>query len=248
VIDRGLLLTMALMAVVVAAADRGIRRRGSPAEPVLSLASTPLVVGLAAARLAAVALDDPATMLRPFDLLLIRGGMELWPGVAAAAAAVWLATARTRSGTLERVAELVPFALLAYAVYEATCLLRDGCFGPSSPVGLRPGGLGPRQVPVGVFVGLTSAALAVSAWRASRFVRPSVVSAFSVLGLAASRSAAGFYLPKVSAGLTRSHRESLLVLTLALLWAAVAFSVRGRAGLGSAPVDRSAPAPSDDGA
>ena len=219
-IDRGLLVTMVLAAAVVALVDRRLRRRAAPLEPMLSLTSTPLIVGLAVARLVAVALDDPATMRRPFDLLLIRGGMEFWAGVLGAAAATWVGTRRSRTSAVRSVADVAPFALLAYAVYEAACLVRDGCFGPVSSLGLRPGGLGQRQVPVGVLVGLATAGLSVGVWRLSRRARPAAVVAFSLGGLAAIRSAAGFASPRVSEGLTRPHRESLVALALSLLWTA----------------------------
>ena len=231
-IDRGLLVTMVLAAAVVSLVDRRLRRRAAPLEPMLSLTSTPLIVGLAVARLVTVALDDPATMRRPFDLLLIRGGMEFWAGVLGAAAAMWVGARRNRTSAVGRVADVAPFGLLAYAVYEAACLVRDGCFGPASSFGLRPGGLGQRQVPVGILVGLAAAGLSVAAWRLSRRVRPAAVVALSLGGLAAIRSAAGFASPRVSAGLTRPHRESLVVLTLSLLWTA-AVLVRGWAVTGS---------------
>ena len=223
-IDRGLLVTMVLAAAVVALVDRRLRRRSALLEPILSLTSTPLIVGLAVARLVAVALDDPATMRRPVDLLLIRGGMEFWAGVLGAAAATWVGARRNRMSTVERVADVAPFALLAYAVYEAACLVRDGCFGPASSLGLRPGGLGQRQIPVGILVGLAVAGLSFAAWRVSGRVRPAAVVAVSLAGLASIRSAAGFASPRVSAGLTRPHRESLVALALGLLWTAALFA------------------------
>jgi len=217
-IDKGLLATVALAAVVVAVLDRWLRRRGTSKDPVSALSSTPLIVGLAAARLTAVLLDDPATLLRPFDLLLIRGGMEFWAGVAGASAAVWLGAGRRRLTALDRAVEIAPFALFAYAVYEAACLLRDGCFGPASPVGLRPGGLGDAQLPVGLLVGLATAALGSLAWRWSRRGRPSgAVVVLALTGLAAIRSAAGFALPKLTSGLTRPHIESLLAFGIGLV-------------------------------
>ena len=246
-IDRGLLVTMVLAAAIVALFDRRLRRRSGTVEPVLSLGSTPLMVGLAAARLAAVALDDPNTLRRPFDLLLIRGGMEFWAGILGAAAAVWVGARRNRTSALARTAEVAPFALLAYAIYEAACLVRDGCFGPASPMGLRPGGLGQRQVPVGLLVGLAAAGLSVAAWRLSRRARPFAVVALSLAGLAAIRSAAGYASPRVSAGLTRPHRESLVALALSVLWTAGVVAKRRAVAVPSDGARRHAsrPKPSD---
>jgi len=225
---------MVLAAVIVALVDRRWRRRGEAVETVLSLASTPLMVGLAVARLGAVALDDPATLRRPFDLLLIRGGMEFWVGVLGAAGALWLGARRNPHRAVEGAAALAPFALTAYAVYEAACLLRDGCFGPASAVGLRPGGLGQRQIPIGVLVGMAVAGLGVAAWHLSRRGRPAAVIAVSLAGLAAIRSVAGFASPRVSVGLTRPHRESLVALAASLIWAAC---VLGRGRFGTGPPD-----------
>jgi len=227
VIDKGLLATLAVAATVVSLLDRFLRRRGAAKDPVSALASTPLIVGIVAARLTAVVLDDPATLARPFDLLLIRGGMEFWAGIAGALAVIWW-TARKQSFTaVDRIAEIAPFALFAYAVYEAACILRDGCFGPASTAGLRPGGLGQRQVPVGILVGVAAASLASLAWRWSRRRSPAVVTALALTGLAAIRSIAGFALPKLAEGLTRVHVESLVALAVGILGS---LAVRRRRG------------------
>jgi len=214
VIDRGLLATMALIACAVALMDRRLRRRGAEREPILAMASTPLLVGLLVGRLASVIQDDPATLRRPLDLLLIRGGVEFWPGLAAVVAAIWVTARRNSTGPAAGLAELAPFALWAYAIYEATCLVRDGCFGPMSSAGLRPGGIGRPQVPIGVLVGLSAATLGAAVWRWSRRLGPKRAIGLSVVGIAGIRSIAGFMLPKVTVGLTRPHRESLAVLAL----------------------------------
>ncbi len=216
-IDRGLLATVAIIVGVITLLDRRLRRRGEAKEPILAMASGPLMAGLAAARLAAVALDDPATLSRPFDLLLIRGGMEYWAGIAGAAAMVWFACRREQTSAWQRLADLAPFALWAYAAFEATCVVRDGCFGPSSPVGLRPGGLGEPQLPTGLLVGMAVAGVATVLWRELPRLSATVVVAAGVVAVAGARSVSGFALPKVTAGLTRPHRESLAVLTAAAL-------------------------------
>lgn len=215
-IDRGLLGTMGLIVAAVAILDRLLRGRSTGKEPILGLASTPLLVGIAVGRLVAVALDDPDTLRRPFDLLLIRGGVEFWPGLAAAAAAVWVSAMREKRPPEQRLALLAPYALWAYGTYEAACLLRDGCFGPPMAAGLRPGGIGAPQLPVGVLVGLSAAALGAAVWRIPG-LRPYRVVAVSVIGMAAIRVAAGFLLPKVTSGPTRAHWESMVVLAIALL-------------------------------
>lgn len=225
-IDRSLLVTFVVVAGVVAALDRWLRQRSAEAGPLLALASGPVIVGLLVGRVAAVLQDDPATLRRPFDLLFIRGGVEFWPGVAAAAAMVWVAARREPSNTLERLAELAPFALWGYAAFEATCLVRDGCFGPPSPVGLRPGGHGAPQIPVGVLVAACVAGVGVAVWLWRRRLGPAGGLAVALIGLAGARTAAGFLLPKVTTGLTRPHMESLSVFALTLLWSAGALILR----------------------
>lgn len=215
-IDRGLLATIIGMWAVVAALDRILGRRNTGRESVLALASTPLLVGIAVARMVAVALDDPSTLRRPLDLLLIRGGMEFWPGLAAGVVAAWVSARREPVRPQERLARLTPFVLWAYGTYEAACLLRDGCFGPRMPFGLRPGGIGPPQLPVGVVVGLAAAALGIAAWRWSS-AHPFWVLGTSLTLLAAIRTAAGFFLPDVTVGPTRAHRESMAVLAIGLV-------------------------------
>lgn len=227
-IDRGLLATIILMAAVVAVLDRALRRDRGPAERILTLASVPLVAGLAAGRLAAVLLDDPATLRRPFDLLLIRGGMELWPGVAAGAATAWAAARRNGVGGAVRLAELAPFGLWAYAAYEALCLVREDCFGPLWHLGPRPGGVGGGQFPVGVAVGVAVAAAGVLIWRASARIGAASVVVASVGATAAVRALAAVALPDVASGLTRPHVESLAVASGATAWLAAAWWLRRR--------------------
>jgi len=167
VIDRGLFATVALVFAIISILDRLLRRPSREGDSILGLASAPLMFGIAAGRLVAVAMEDPATLRRPLDLLLIRGGMEFWPGLLAAATAVCVASRRDGTRAEQRIAVLSPFALWAYGVYEVTCLLRDGCFGPPFSGGLRPGGIGEPQLPVGALVGV-GAELSPKEWCTSR--------------------------------------------------------------------------------
>ena len=54
----------------------------------LDVAVGPALAGLGVGRLAALALDDPQSIASLSDVLIIRSGVEFWPGVAAAAGAV----------------------------------------------------------------------------------------------------------------------------------------------------------------
>ena len=244
-IDRGLLATMAVIVVLVSVLDRRVRRRSPEEESILALATTPLLVGLAIGRLAAVSLDDPATLRRPSDFLLLRGGVEFWAGVLAATIAVWARSPRQPRLAVERLAQLAPFALWAYAAYEAACLLRDGCFGPRFPLGLEPGGHGARQVPIGILVGIAVGAVGMAAWRSRDRFTPALLIALSTAGLAAVRAVAGFSLPRVGQGLTRPHRESVAVLAAAgaaSVWLFARRLIRRRAGT-TTPGTSDIPAP-----
>ena len=241
-IDRALLATIVLMVAVVAGADRALRRSRPSAERVLAMASMPVAAGLAAGRLAAVLLDDPGTLRRPFDLLLIRGGMELWPGVAAGAAVAWVAARRDGVSGKGRLAELAPFGLWAYAAYEALCLVREDCFGPLWHLGPRPGGVGGGQFPVGVALGVAVAASGIVVWRSSRRVSHASLVVASLWAIAAARSLAAFALPDLASGLTRPHIESLVVASGAAVWLA-ATGIRRRRGGDAAGVPAAAPSP-----
>lgn len=211
-IDRGLLLTMVVIAIGVTALVRLVPPRTIRSDGLFDRLSLPLLAGVAAARLTAVALDDPSAIGRVRDLLLIRGGMELWAGLLAAALTVVV----TRPHEFEvpamgALADLAPYVLCAIAVYEGACVLRDGCFGPASSIGLRPAGVGYSQLPVGLGVAAALSVLALAV-RKLGSGHPLAALVSGVGGLAAVRSVAAVWLPRVSAGLTRQHRESLVVL------------------------------------
>ena len=103
----------------------------------LDVAVGPAFAGLAVGRLTTLALDDPSSIGSLSDMLIIRSGVEFWTGVAAAIAAVLVSANLGLVSPSNRLAELTPLAMLGYAGYEAACIFRDGCFGPSSAIGLR---------------------------------------------------------------------------------------------------------------
>ncbi len=178
--------------------------------------TVPLVVGLVAGRLVTLALDDPNSIGSLSDMLVIRSGVEFWPGVAAAAGVVaWQANRADRS-PLERLAALAPLALVGYAAYEAACVFRDGCLGPVSPVGLRPPGLQTTMLPVGLLMAAATLAGAVIARRRLQDrVRPAVLVATAVTIVAAVRSLGSVWLPHIGEDMTRQHRSSIAVLVVA---------------------------------
>lgn len=171
----------------------------------------PLVVGVAVGRLVTLALDDPSSIGSLADMLVIRSGVEFWPGVAAAAGVVAWRALRAGRSPLAPLAALAPFALVGYAGYEATCVFRDGCLGPVAPVGLRPPGLQATMLPVGLVVAVATLGAAMLVRRTQASTRPSVSVAMAVAAVAGVRSVASVWLPHVGDGMTRQHRTSVAV-------------------------------------
>ena len=219
-IDSGLLLSLAATLGSVWVLARLLPPRTMAARDIFDSSLTGVVVGIAAARVAAMAFDDPGGLRRLGDVLLLRGGLDFWPGIVAGALTLTVIWHRAHVAVAPRLADGAPYALCAYAAYEATCLARDGCFGPRSRFGLRPGGLGSPQFPIGLAVAIVVIVLAVAVRRlAARSPVPAVV--ITVGGLAATRFVAAFWLPRVSLGPTRQQVESLLVLAVAAAAGAV---------------------------
>ncbi len=227
-IDDGLLWSVALIIAAVAltlavAPPRTRDRRG-----LVDAALGPAMIGLLAGRVAAMLLEDPRSISRPTDILVLRGGVELWPAVAVGVTAGLITARRAgRSGT-RALADSAPAALVSYAAYEAACLARSGCFGPSNRIGLTPPGLTTPVIPVGLLVAIAMVGVAIAVRR--RTLHDSVGGlALAVAGLALVRSVASVWLPKIGTGLTRQHRESVLVLAIALPSIMVQWAYRRRA-------------------
>ena len=178
--------------------------------------------GLAVGRLTALALDDPGSIGSVSDMIIIRSGVEFWPGVAAALlTAVWIAR-RADVPPLRRLGDLTPCAMLGYAGYEMACVFRDGCFGPLSAVGLRPPGLTATMLPIGL---LMAAAVVVAAvglhWLAARDAPPGAVVVAGLLAVASIRSVGSIWLPHVGEGLTRQHVTSIALTGVLAGWCVV---------------------------
>lgn len=186
----------------------------------LDAALAPAVVAVVVGRLAAVALDDPGGFTRFGDLLIIRSGVEFWAGLLAAVAV--LAWTGRNAGAPARLADIAPLAMVGYACYEATCVLRDGCFGPTSSIGLRPPGLVTTMLPVGAIVGLVIVLGAVVVRKLNdENTAPFLVLAVAAVVVAGVRAIASIWLPHVGDGLTRPHRTSIVIAILAILCAVV---------------------------
>lgn len=193
----------------------------------------PLGVGIGVGRVTALALDDPGALGRLSDVLIIRSGVEFWPGLGAALIVVAVGARRAGESPLERIAALAPMSVVAYGLFEATCLLRGGCYGPSARLGLRPAGLGTTMLPVGIFMGV---AMVIGSFMLRlarrRGASAAVLTSVALAVLASVRSVGSIWLPKVSPGLTRVHRTSLFISAGAIvaLGATIASHLRRVAG------------------
>lgn len=237
-IDRALLGAIVATAAAVMAWVAVAPPRRAESEGWVDTLLAPGIAGLAAARLVAVLLDDPAALARPADLLVIRGGVDFWPGVAVAVATFLWSTRREHTEAYDRLADVTPVALVALGAYESSCLIRGGCVGPSLGAGLRVDGVSATMAPVGLAVGAALVVVAVVVRRVAT-ARPATAVAIALLGVAVVRGSAGFALPRIGPALTRAHATSLVVAALgaALLVAAV---VRDRRTTPSSQSRRSA--------
>ncbi len=214
-IDVGLLASIAIV-IIVPSVFVPPWPNSAAVTGLLDTAGGALMIGLVVGRLSAVAIDDPGSLTRISDLLIIRSGVEFWPGVAAGMA--WLAWRANRDhiAPAQRLAALTAPALAAWACYEAACLVRDGCPGPLSGFGLRPDGLMQRVFPVDLLVGAAAAGAAIATRRFHRRGMPAAqVVALAVASLAIIRSVASVWLPHIGEGLTRQHKTSLAVAVVA---------------------------------
>lgn len=189
----------------------------------------PAAAGLVVGRLTALAIDDPNSIGSVSDMIIIRSGVEFWPGVLAAASVLAWGSYRAGLSPFAKITDLVPLALVGYGSYEASCVFRDGCFGPRSAIGLRPPGLTGTMLPIGWLMALAVIAGAVAL---RRYVDPAKsllpIRALGAAGLVAVvRSVGSIWLPSVGEGLTRQHVSSIVVGFVALLILGGGFAVRG---------------------
>lgn len=219
-IDYGLLISMILAFAVPELARHRWPLHSYPEDArFLDVALGPAAAGLIVGRITALGLDDPNSIGSLSDMAIIRSGVEFWPGVATAVAILAFGSRRAGLEPLTRVADVAPLAMLGYAAYEASCVFRDGCFGPQSPVGLRPDGLTTTMAPIGWFVALAVVVGAVGIRHLAR--RPAVpawtVATLAVTVVAAARSIGSIWLPHVGDGLTRQHQTSIAIAVAATL-------------------------------
>ncbi len=185
-------------------------------DAILGAAGAGIVLG----RLTTLVLDERSSLGRIAEMLIIRSGVDFWPGALAAVAVLIWGAKRDQVDSWVRLADLAPLGMVGYGVYEASCVFRSGCAGPVSPIGLQPAGISSRVLPIGIIVAVAVVASAVFLHRMSRRRAPrsstaKVIVVGSVLAVSVIRSIASFWLPKLGGGLTRPHVLSLIVAGLA---------------------------------
>lgn len=210
-IDSGLLISIVACVLAVLAVDRlhpPEMRESSWSDPALLAGLS----GLAAGRLVTMAIEDPAGLVRLRGLLVLRGGVELWPGVGVGVAVLAVQARRTGVAFSATARRLAPLAVAAWGAYEAACPARGACPGPRSPIGLIPTGMLHRQLPIGLLAGAVGIACAAAVAAPSRRSTAWSTVLVSVVIVSALRSLASFWLPHLGRGITRQHWASLLVL------------------------------------
>jgi hypothetical protein len=225
-IDRGLALSMALIGAMVWLTGRVAPPKAVERDQLFDALAAPVLLGLLVGRLVAMALSDLRGLAQVRDVLIIRGGVEFWPAVAVG---TLVAARKARRDGLRpslRVVDLAPFVLVGMATYDATCLVREGCFGPTASIGLAPPGVASTMVPVGLLTAAALLGLAAAAHRWGRR-RSQVALAAIVTFVAAERAVASIWLPRFGPGPTRQHVESVVVAVIASGWLALAV-VRSR--------------------
>lgn len=100
---------------------------------------------------------------------------------------------------------------MGYAGYEAPCVVRDGCFGPQAPLGLRPPGTSTTMLPIGIIAAAVVAAAAAVLHREQSRRTSAVIVLGGLIVVSAVRSIGSIWLPHVGDGLTRQRRSSILV-------------------------------------
>lgn len=105
---------MVAILVVVWAVTRLAPPRTLAPAGVFDVAVWAVLGGVLAGRAAALALDDPSGLTRLSDVVVLRGGVEFWPGVAAGVAVLAVTAGRAGVDILGRLA--VGVAVLAAGV------------------------------------------------------------------------------------------------------------------------------------
>lgn len=218
--DRGLFLSIVAVVATVYGTARLARPHTVAPTQVFDVLMGPTMVAALVGRLTAMALTDWRSFTEVRDILVFRGGLEFWPGLAAGLMVLWRGARRDNADPLLRLVDLLPYVLWAMAAFDVTCLLREGCFGPASPIGLVPTGLQGRVLPVGILVAAITA-LVGTAIRRRWPAQPLTTALLALLYVAGERSVASIWLPRFGDDLTRQHLQSIAVTAAAVIVIAI---------------------------
>jgi hypothetical protein len=215
-LDIGLLSSILVIVAVMYAAARWAPVGSMHANETIDRLYLPALAAIFSGRVAAAALDDPTSLRSLRALLVLRGGVEFWPGVAVGVAV--LALGLRRSGRPIRVdlVDLAPFMLWGYGAWELTCWLRDGCFGPATAFGLTPDGLTRPQFPVGLVMGMSIVGLGFVV-RHLWALEPNRRLLVALGGVASVRAIGSIWLPHLGSGMTRHHEQSVAIALVAVV-------------------------------
>ena len=218
--DRGLFLSVVAVVATVYVTARLARPHTLAPTQVFDVLMGPTMVAALVGRLTAMALTD----WRSFTGGARHLGVPGWPRVLAGprrrTLVLWRGARRDNADPLLRLVDLLPYVLWAMAAFDVTCLLREGCFGPASPIGLVPTGLQGRVLPVGILVAAITA-LVGTAIRRRWPAQPLTTALLALLYVAGKRSVASIWLPRFGDDLTRQHLQSIAVTAAAVIVIAV---------------------------
>ena len=218
--DRGLFLSIVAVVAVVYVTARLARPHTLAPTQVFDVLMGPTMAAAIVGRLTAMALTDWRSFTEVRDILVFRGGLEFWPGLAAGLMVLWRGARRDNADPLLRLVDLLPYVLWAMAAFDVTCLLREGCFGPTSPIGLVPTGLQSRVLPVGILVAAITA-LTGTAIRRRWPAQPLTTVLLALLFVAGQRSIASIWLPRFGDDPTRQQLQSIAVTAAAIITIAI---------------------------
>lgn len=214
-IDVGLLASIAIL-VIVPAVFAPPWPASAAVPGLIDVAGGALLIGILVGRLTAVAIDDPGSLTNLSDLLIVRSGVEFWAGMIAGLAWIAFQAHRSEVAPAERLAAITTPGLVAWASYEATCVIRDGCAGPLNRFGIRPDGLIEKVLPIGVLVAAVAVGAAVGLRWLHRRGMPGVqIFTLALAAIATIRSIASIWLPHIGSGLTRQHKSSIVIAVVA---------------------------------
>jgi hypothetical protein len=218
VTDVGMLVSLVAVGVACWVRSRTLSPVTLGRDQLLGRLWLPMAVGMVIGRVASLGATGSLSGTSVGTFILVRNGVWFWPGLMAAAATAAIAARHEGVSTWRRLAELSCVGLVGYGTYEAACIVRDGCFGPASPIGLVPPDLSRPVLPLGLAVGALAVAggVLLGRWWTLR-ARTVVLSA--LLLVAVLRSTAWFGLPRATgtANLDQSVNLGVMTITAAIL-------------------------------